>query len=146
MQALQNLAHRVSGAYRRGLGTRGGAPRRVHRRLPHARWRTPPGAAGAGAAGLQPVMRGVPAGRTRRPAAGAGKMAARHPGRRVCRRGTLRRRAAGRHPHRRLAGADRLYPRLYRGKQVAIRFFRKFWKTSVIALYKRLWENYPILR
>ena len=34
------------------------------RRLPHARWRTPPGAAGAGAAGLQPVMRGVPAGRT----------------------------------------------------------------------------------
>lgn len=84
------------------------------------------GAAGAGAAGLQPVMRGVPAGRTRRPAAGAGKMAARHPGRRVCRRGTLRRRAAGRHPHRRLAGADRLYPRLYRGKQVAIRFFTIF--------------------
>ncbi len=47
-QTLQNLAHRLCGAYRRGLGTRGGAPRRVHRRLPHARWRTPPRAAGAG--------------------------------------------------------------------------------------------------
>ncbi len=26
------------------------------------------------------------------------------------------------------------------------KLFVEFWKTSVIALYKRLWENYPILR
>ena len=50
---------------------RSGAPRRFHRRFPHARRRTPPGAAGAGTAGLQPVVRGIPAGRTRRPASWA---------------------------------------------------------------------------
>ena len=37
MQAIQNLAHRVGGAYRGGMEARSGAPRRFHRRFPHAR-------------------------------------------------------------------------------------------------------------
>ena len=75
-----------------------------------------PRATGTGNAGLQPVVRGVSAGRTRCETAGAGTLVARHGGGRNGRGGTLRRGAAGRHPHRRLPRADGLYPRIYCGK------------------------------
>ena len=98
-----------------------GAPRSpqrgIHRRLPHARRGAPPRAAGTGNAGLQSVVRGVSAGRTRCETAGAGTLVARHGGGRNGRGGTLRRGAAGRHPHRRLPRADGLYPRIYCGKR-----------------------------
>ena len=99
-----------------GVGAPRSPQRGIHRRLPHARRGAPPRAAGTGNAGLQPVVRGVSAGRTRCETAGAGTLVARHGGGRNGRGGTLRRGAAGRHPHRRLPRADGLYPRIYCGK------------------------------
>ncbi len=75
-----------SGAYRRGLGTRGGAPRRVHRRLPHARWRTATGCGcELGLLALQPVSARSTRwpNATSRPLGRGEPLAARHPGRRV---------------------------------------------------------------
>ena len=99
-----------------GVGAPRSPQRGIHRRLPHARRGAPPRAAGTGNAGLQPVVRGVSAGRTRCETAGAGTLVAQHGGGRNGRGGTLRRGAAGRHPHRRLPRADGLYPRIYCGK------------------------------
>ena len=66
-----------------------------------------------GAAGLQPVVRGVSARRTRRPpgwAGDAGSLDTEVAG--MAGRGALRRGAARRHPHRRLPRTDRLPPEL----------------------------------
>ena len=118
-QALQNLAHRLRGALRRGVGTRCRTRRRLHRRIPHARRNAPPRTSGTGHAGLQPAVRGVPAGRTRPETAGPGPLGAGHRSRRHGRGGPLRRGAAGRHPHRRFARADEIHPGIPRGECAA---------------------------
>ena len=78
---------------------------------------------GAGTAGLQPALRGVPAGRTRRPAAGQGTLAAGHRSGGIRRGRPLRGRAAGRHPHRRFARTYHIYTQLYQSEYFLSRVF-----------------------
>lgn len=87
------------------------------------RRRTPPRTAGAGTAGLQPALRGVPAGRARRPAAGQGTLAAGHRSGGIRRGRPLRGRAAGRHPHRRFARTYHIYTQLYQSEYFLSRVF-----------------------